>query len=90
MNDSRAGSERKAIPVGLAALLVGAVVAVAVGLLIHGQAESRGRVRAERALRLQLLASRLGAATILAEFGDYDEARTLMSGVFDGIRNYGI
>lgn len=44
----------------------------------------------EGALQLQVLTSRLGAAALQAEYGDYDTAREVMSGVYDGIQNYGI
>lgn len=84
--DSKKGRARA----GLIALL--AVALLAVG--IWGYLEWRGQVihlqRTEDALSLQVLASRLGAVAILAQYEDYAEARNVAAGVFDGIRNHGI
>lgn len=51
---------------------------------------SRDLARAQGALELQVLTSRLGAAAIQAEYGQFGEALDLVSGVYDGIVNYGI
>ncbi len=74
------------------------VMAVAVIILLGAgawgyfawQAQVGARQRAEAALALQVLASRLGAVAILTQYGDFEEARSVASGVFDGIRNHGI
>lgn len=75
----------------------GLIAGLAVALLamgVWGYLEWRGQVidrqRTEDALSLQVLASRFGAVAILAQYDDYDEARSVASGVFDGIRNHGI
>lgn len=46
--------------------------------------------RAQSALELQVLTSRLGVAALEAEYGNFEEARQVVSGVFDGIQNHGI
>jgi hypothetical protein len=46
--------------------------------------------RTQSALKLQVLTGRLGIAALEAEYGNYENARGVVSGVFDGIRNYGI
>lgn len=75
---------------GFIALLAAVLLAVGVWGYLEWRGEVDGRERTEDALSLQVLASRLGAVAILAQYGDYDEARKVASGVFDGIRNYGI
>lgn len=73
---------------------IAGLVVVLLGLGFWGYLEWRGEVgdrrSAETALSLQVLASRLGAVAILAQYGDYEEARSVATGVFDGIRNFGI
>lgn len=75
------------------AIIAGAAAAalLLVLLLYAGwRGQVNDRARAEAALSLQVLASRLGAVAILAQYDDYQEARDVASGVFDGIRNHGI
>ncbi len=51
---------------------------------------SNDLAKARGTLELQVLTSRLGAAAIDAEYGQYEQALSIMSGVYDGIVNYGI
>ncbi len=73
------------------ALLV-LVIALAAGTWLYVRMRSNDRTlqQTQSALKLQVLTSRLGIAAIEAEYGNYDSARSVVSGVFDGIRNYGI
>lgn len=68
------------------------VVLVAGGGWIYWTISQRGQAldRAQGALELQVLTSRLGVAALEAEYGNFEEARQVVSGVFDGIQNHGI
>ena len=90
MAETRLASRRVSAPVWSLLVLAGVLLIFGVWYYVDRRAMSQAREDAEDALRLQVLASRLGAATIMAEYGDYTQARAVMSGVFDGIRNYGI
>jgi hypothetical protein len=72
--------------------LVGLVVVLLVGAWLYLRMRSSDRMleQTQSALKLQVLTSRLGIATLEAEYGNYENALTVVSGVFDGIRNYGI
>lgn len=90
MSEQRDGSKQSGARTGFIAVLAAVLLAVGVWGYLEWRGEVVDRERAEDALSLQVLASRLGAVAILAQYGDYDEARNAASGVFDGIRNYGI
>ncbi len=70
-------------------LLVAALVAVGWSYL-QARASAQARERAENALQLQVLASRLGVAAFEAEYGDFEAALAAASEAFEGIGNYGI
>src|SRR5688500_19022949 len=89
-DESHAVAKRVSLPLWSLLVGIGVVLILTLWYYVDRRAESRARDDAEDALRLQVLASRLGAATIMAEFGDYTQARTVVSGGFDGIRNYAI
>jgi len=82
----RSGGGRRAFVIFLL------VVLVAGGGWIYWTISQRGEAldRAQSALELQVLTSRLGVAALEAEYGNYEEARQVVSGVFDGIQNHGI
>lgn len=83
---ARSGSGRMML------VLLVLVVALAAGTWLYLRMRSNDRTlqQTQSALKLQVLTSRLGIAAIEAEYGNYDGARSVVSGVFDGIRNYGI
>lgn len=90
MSEQQDGSKQSGARTGFIALLAAVLLAVGVWGYLEWRGEINRRQRTEDALSLQVLASRLGAVAILAQYDDYDEARNVASGVFDGIRNYGI
>lgn len=90
MSEQEGGSRRSGARTGFIAVLAVALIAVGVWGYLEWRGEVVDRQRAEDALSLQVLASRLGAVAILAQYDEYDEARNVASGMFDGIRNYGI
>ncbi len=72
--------------------LVALVVVLVIGawVFFRMRANDRTLQQTQSALKLQVLTSRLGIGALEAEYGNYDNARSVVSGVFDGIRNYGI
>jgi hypothetical protein len=83
-------SKQSGVRTGLIALMAAVLLVVGVWGYLEWRGQVIHRQRTENALSLQVLASRLGAVAILAQYDYYDEARNVASGVFDGIRNYGI
>lgn len=90
MSEHQDKSKQSRARMGFIAVLVAVLLAVGVWGYVEWRGEVVDRQRTEDALSLQVLASRLGAVAILAQYEDYHEARDVASGVFDGIRNYGI
>lgn len=90
MSQQPEDSKQSGARTGFIALLAVVVLAVGVWGYLGRRELIMDRQRTEDALSLQVLASRLGAVAILAQYDHYEEARNVASGVFDGIRNYGI
>jgi len=90
MSEDTSRSRQSGARTGFLAVL--AVVLLGTGLwgYLEWSGTNSERQRAETALSLQVLASRLGAVALLAQYEDYEEARSVAAGVFDGIRNFGI
>lgn len=89
-SEQKGGSRQSGARTGFIAVLAVALLAVGAWGYLEWRGQVTDRERAENALQLQVLASRLGAVAILVQYDEYGEARTVASGVFDGIRNYGI
>lgn len=84
--ESSTGSVARNVLIGLLVLaLVGAGV---LAVMLNSTNDELERTKS--ALELQSVTSRLGAAAIHAEHGQYADAQSLMSGVYDAIRNHGI
>lgn len=90
MSEQQDSSKQSGARTGFIAALAVLLLAVAAWGYLEWRGEVADQQRTEDALSLQVLASRLGAVAILAQYEDYREARDVASGVFDGIRNYGI
>ncbi|MEO8089367.1 MAG: hypothetical protein ABI703_03620 [Gemmatimonadales bacterium] len=87
-------SEASADRTGGRRILALVVLIVVLGLggwaYLRVRSANRTLERTQSALKLQVLTGRLGIAALEAEYGNYENARGVVSGVFDGIRNYGI
>ena len=90
MNESEAAARPQGVGKNLAVVFLLVIVVGAGWAWWQMRTRSENLSSTQGALQLQVLTSRLGAAALEAEYGNFEEAREIMSGVFDGIQNYGI
>lgn len=91
-NESDSGNTTTRTSRSHAPLIVVTLLVLAGGMAgwLAWRAQANELAGAQGALELQVLASRLGAAAIEAEYENYAAASELASGVFDGVVNFGI
>lgn len=90
MNDTEAPVRAEGVGKNLAMILLLLILVGAGWAWWQMRTATEDLYRTEGALQLQVLTSRLGAAALEAEYGNFDTARDVVSGVYDGIQNYGI